>query len=124
MFRAGLTSLGVTSGYSPATSNSRGMAELYTEGIVNVLTILLPLLYQHQHFMYWKFHRFELLRRLALIIHSGLHNTHIGIIAALNLIYSYPSDRDYTLEHWIQLANAYYAQYDASLVSGHANIAP
>lgn len=95
---ASLSLLGALSAFSPATLNSRGMGSFYSEGVNNVFTILLPLLYTHQHFMYWKFHRFELMRRLAILMASNLHITRIGVISALKLIYSYPNERHLSLE--------------------------
>lgn len=122
MFSKGVAALGVSSNYNPATPNSRGMAELSVEGIHSVFCILALLFSEHTHFMYWKYPQFEMLHKFSILVKSGIHNTHIGLIAVLELIYSYPSERDYSLEYWVNLANLYYAQYDASLVSGHANI--
>ncbi len=99
MLSSAFTSFGADSAFTNATVSSRGMGEFYSEGVNNVFGILLPLLSAHPHFMYWKAHRFELMQRLATLMASSLHNTHFGLIAALNLIYSYPNERTTNLEY-------------------------
>lgn len=95
MFKAGVKALGVSSHSQP--DKLRGMLTLAVEGNTNVFPILNTLFSQHIHFMYWKYPQLEMLHKYSIFVKSGIHSTHIGLIAMLEMIYSYPSERDHSL---------------------------
>jgi hypothetical protein len=94
MFAAGVKALGVS---SHARADKRGMLDVVLEGSTNVLPIIDTLFTQHIHFLYWKYPQLEMLYKYSVFVKSGIHSTHIGLIAILEMIYSYPSERDHSL---------------------------
>ena len=106
------------------THNVQGMTIISVEGINNLLITLLPFFKEFTHFGYWKSDRIQLLLHFGRYINAGAHLTRQGLIAILHIIYSYPHDREYALEHWIGLANEQFDYIDKGCKSGNHCIEP
>ena len=88
------------------------------------LLILLPFFKEYIHFGYWKTERIKLLLHFEHYITAGVHLTRQGLIFILRILYSYPQNREYTLEHWIDLANAHFDRMDKGCKSGKHCVEP
>ena len=109
---------------SSLVKNVQGVTTLSVDGNSNILLTLLPYFKEYMHFGYWKTDRIKLLLHFAHYITAGVHLTRQGLIVILRIIYSYPQNREYTLEHWINLANIHFDGIDKGCKSGNHCIEP
>ena len=119
MFASLFKSLGINVNIKNCTElEKKHVLSITIEGIDNIFQILLPIFTKYFNYFYWKQSQCELMIRIAKLINAKAHLTLYGFISILEIIYSYPNNRDKSKEFWVDVIKAWFNSQANLMKSG------